>query len=124
MSTLPDLEAALGRAAERPRFLGGTGGDTSVDPGRLAANLAAIEAEIDAPPPGRLARVLARLGVDDATIPLVTATPALRRSWIAAVTVALRGALRVPVRTKLWSVSAPPAFASRGLAAGQRSPSS
>lgn len=89
MSTLPDLEAALGRAAERPRFLTGTDGDAGVDPGRLAANFAAIEVEIDAPRPGWLARVLARLGVDDATIPLVTATPALRRSWIAAVVVAL-----------------------------------
>ncbi len=93
MSTLPDLEAALGRAAERPRFLSGADGDAAADPGRLAANFAAIEAEIDAPRSGRLARMLARVGVDDATIPLVTATPALRRSWIAAVTVALRFSL-------------------------------
>jgi hypothetical protein len=93
MSTLHDLEAALGRAAERPRFLAAAGVDDTVDPPRQAANFAAVEAELDAPRPGRLARVLARLGVDDLTIPLITATPALRRSWVASVVVALVFAL-------------------------------
>lgn len=89
MTTLHDIETALGRASDRPRFLAGADADSAVDPGRAAANFAAIEAEIDAPRPSRLARILLRLGVNDLTVPLVTATPALRRSWIASVVVAL-----------------------------------
>ncbi len=92
MTSVHDLEAALGRAGGHPRFMAGTAGE-SVDRGRLAANLAAIDAEIDAPLPSLLARLLKRLGVGDRVIPLVTATPALRRSWIAAVVVALLFAL-------------------------------
>ena len=88
------LEAALGRAGERPRFLAGP---DAVGPGpdldRVAANFAAIEADLDAPQPSRLARLLRRLGVADTTVPLVTATPALRRSWLIAVLVAILFAL-------------------------------
>ncbi len=43
------LEAALARAAERPRFLADAA--PPVDAGRLAANFAGIEAELDAPRP-------------------------------------------------------------------------
>ena len=84
------LETALARAGERPRFLAG---DATVDPARSLANRAAIEAEIDAPRASLLARVLPRLGVSEQTVPLVTATPGLRRSWLAAVVVALLFAL-------------------------------
>lgn len=95
MSEHNALEAALGRAAERPRFLAGA--EAAAGPGpdlhRVAANFAAIEAELDAPRPPRLARILRLLGVGDTTIPLVTATPALRRSWIIAVVVAVLFAL-------------------------------
>jgi hypothetical protein len=88
------LEAALGRAGERPRFLAGP---DATGPGpdlhRVSANFAAIEAEIDAPRPSRLARLLRRFGVPDTTIPLVTATPSLRRSWIVAVLIAVLFAL-------------------------------
>ncbi len=87
MTNMNPLEDALSRAGEHPRFLAST--DTAPDPDRLASNLAAIEAEIDAPRPSRLARLLARLGVDDLTIPLVTATPSLRRSWLISVIIAL-----------------------------------
>ena len=90
---IDDFDAALARAAERPRFLSGPSESTPVDPGRLAANLAAIEAELDAPTPGLLARLLRRFGVGEATIPLVTATPALRRSWVVAVAIAVLFAL-------------------------------
>ena len=41
----------------------------------------------------RLARLLRRIGVPDLTVPLVTATPALRRSWFTAIVVALLFAL-------------------------------
>lgn len=89
-----DLEAALGRAGARPRFLAGA---DATGPGpdlhRVSANFAAIEAEIDAPTPSRLARLLRRFGVADTTIPLVTATPSLRRSWIIAVLIAILFAL-------------------------------
>ena len=80
------LEAALTRAGQRPRFLAGV---PTVDRSRAGANLAAIQAEVDAPRVPWLARLLRRLGVREQTIPLVTATPGLRRSWLAAVVVAL-----------------------------------
>ena len=82
------LEAALERAAERPRFLAGPG-VTTPDADRAGLNLAAIEAELDAPPAPRLARVLRSFGVPDRTVPLITATPGLRRSWLISVVVAL-----------------------------------
>lgn len=86
MSTLSDLDDALARAARRPRFLVGTEpAPTPETQARLAANFAAIDAEIDAPRPRWLERVLLRFGVDEATVPLVTATPALRRSFFGAV---------------------------------------
>lgn len=87
------LEAALARAAQRPRFLAGPADTSPATPARLASNLAAIEAELDAPRPSRLARMLGHFGVDEATIPLVTATPALRRSWIFSVLIGVFFAL-------------------------------
>lgn len=80
------LEVTRARAGERPRFVAG---DTRVDETRLAANLSAVKVEVDAPRAPLLARALGRLGVAERNIPLVTATPALRRSWLAAVLVAL-----------------------------------
>jgi hypothetical protein len=90
--SMQDFDTAMMRAAGRPRFLAGAA-EADPDPRRLAANFAAIEAEIDAPAPGLLARILLRLGVGEGTVPLVTATPALRRSWVAAVAVAVLFAL-------------------------------
>ncbi len=88
------LEAALSRAGDHPRFLaGGPDEGLGTDLARLASNFAAIEAELDAPAPSRLARFLLRVGVDERTVPLVTATPALRRSWFIAVIVAVLFAL-------------------------------
>jgi hypothetical protein len=89
MSSIPNnaLEAALGRAAERPRFL--ADGSAMPDPARMVANFAGIEAELDAPPLSRLARVLGRVGVDERTIPLITATPSLRRSWLISIVIAV-----------------------------------
>ncbi|MEM8706096.1 MAG: zf-HC2 domain-containing protein [Actinomycetota bacterium] len=95
------LEAALGRAGGRPKFLAGQ--DAAAGPGpdlhRVSANFAAIEAELDAPRPSRLARVLRRFGVADTTIPLVTATPALRRSWVISVLIAVLFALNAATST-------------------------
>jgi len=92
MTSLEDLEMALGRAGDHPRLMAGSD-HGSIDVGRVAANFAAIEAELNAPRASRLARLLKRLGVEDRIVPLVTATPALRRSWIIAVTVAMLFAL-------------------------------
>lgn len=89
--TIADFDAAMARATERPRLLAGA--EPVADPARLAANLAAVEAELDAPAPSPLARILLRFGVGEGTVPLVTATPALRRSWIIAVLVAVLFAL-------------------------------
>ncbi len=92
MSTVQEVEAALGRAGQQPRFFAGPDAGPD-DSARMEANFAAISAEIDAPSPGLLARILKRFGADDRIVPLVTATPALRRSWLAAVAVALLFAL-------------------------------
>lgn len=67
----------------------------TVTPARLAANFAAIEAEVLAPVPTRTARALRRVGVSDSTVRLVTATPGLRRSWWLAVGIAVLFALVV-----------------------------
>jgi len=93
--SIHDFDAAMTRAAGRPRFLTGTDAqpEAAMNAPRLAANFAAIEAEIDAPPMGRLARVLMRLGISEGTVPLVTATPALRRSFVISVLLAVFFAL-------------------------------
>lgn len=86
-----ELEHALGAAMQRPQLFA----DSNISTDRLQENLLAINAELDAPVESRLARLLRRLGVPDLTIPLVTATPALRRSWFVAVAVAVLFALSV-----------------------------
>jgi len=95
--SIHEFDAAMARAAGRPRFLAGSGADGSTPDAvlteRLALNFAAIEAELDAPAPGVLARILIRLGVGEGTVPLVTATPALRRSFVVSVLVAVLFAL-------------------------------
>jgi hypothetical protein len=55
------------------------------DPGRTTAGWARLDAELDAPRPGAVERVLLRLRVPDHTARLLAATPALRRSWLTAV---------------------------------------
>ncbi|MEO0493679.1 MAG: zf-HC2 domain-containing protein [Actinomycetota bacterium] len=96
------LEAALARAGERPKFLAGADAASSPGPDlhRVAANFAAVEAELDAPRSSRLARILRRFGVADTTIPLITATPALRRSWIIAVAIAVLFAANAATSTQ------------------------
>ena len=91
--SIHDFDNAMARAAGRPRFLAGPESALETDTVRLSANFAAIEAEIDAPAPGFLARVLVRLGVGEGTVPLVTATPALRRSFVVSVLIAVLFAL-------------------------------
>jgi len=86
-----DLERQLGQAAGRPQLFGAG----ELAPTRMAENLHSIHAELDAPAEPRLARVLRRFGVPDLTIPLVTATPALRRSWFVAVAIAILFSLSV-----------------------------
>lgn len=86
-----DLEQQFAQAASRPQLFGGG----ELEPARMAENLHSIHAELDAPREPRLARVLRRLGVPDLTIPLVTATPALRRSWFIAVAIAILFSLSV-----------------------------
>lgn len=54
---------------------------------RIDANWRAITFELDAPVPSRTERVLTRVGFSSATARLVAATPALRRSWAAALLV-------------------------------------
>jgi hypothetical protein len=56
---------------------------------RLVRNLDAVLGEIAAPPRSRLERLLLRLRVPEPTARLIAATPALRRSWVVAVAVAI-----------------------------------
>ncbi|MFF7982414.1 zf-HC2 domain-containing protein [Streptomyces sp. NPDC007901] len=55
------------------------------DPVALDAGWERLDAELDAPRPGFGERALARLGVAEHTARLLTATPVLRRSWLASV---------------------------------------
>ncbi|MCD0483149.1 zf-HC2 domain-containing protein [Streptacidiphilus sp. ASG 303] len=60
-----------------------------VDPAVADLGWARLDAELDAPRPGPLERVLVRAGVADHTARLLAATPLLRRSWLGAVAVVL-----------------------------------
>lgn len=60
---------------------------SAIDQARIDANWRAITFELDAPIPSRTERVLRRVGFSSATTRLVAATPALRRSWAAALLV-------------------------------------
>ncbi|MET9506145.1 zf-HC2 domain-containing protein [Streptomyces sp. NPDC006622] len=57
----------------------------AVDPVALDAAWERLDAELDAPRPSPVERLLVRLGVADHTARLLTATPVLRRSWLLAV---------------------------------------
>ncbi|MEG3631988.1 zf-HC2 domain-containing protein [Streptomyces poriticola] len=59
------------------------------DRGALDAGWERLDAELDAPRPGRLEGLLVRLGVAGHTARLLAATPVLRRSWLAAVAAVL-----------------------------------
>ncbi len=56
----------------------------TTDPARIERNWRAITIELDSPRPGRLERMLQRLGLPTDVSRLVVATPALRRSWFVA----------------------------------------
>ncbi|MFF7760979.1 cupin domain-containing protein [Streptomyces griseorubiginosus] len=55
------------------------------DPVALDAGWERLDAELDAPRPGWFESLLVRAGIADHTARLLTATPVLRRSWLAAV---------------------------------------
>ncbi|OKK07163.1 hypothetical protein [Streptomyces sp. CB02400] len=59
------------------------------DPVALDGGWERLDAELDAPRPGFLESLLLRLGIADHTARLLAATPALRRSWLGAVTAVL-----------------------------------
>ena len=60
-----------------------------VESGLVPAGWARLDAELDAPVPGMLEGLLVRLGVRGGTARLLAATPVLRKSWLAAVTITL-----------------------------------
>ncbi len=86
------VEAALREQAAVPMRFGPTA-TRRTDAARVEENLRMVHAELDAPAESWFARALTKLGVSDTTVPLVTATPALRRSWFVAVLVAVLFAL-------------------------------
>ncbi|MFK4099973.1 zf-HC2 domain-containing protein [Streptomyces sp. NPDC019531] len=55
------------------------------DPGVVEAGWERLDAEMDAPRTGWFEALLTRVGIADHTARLLTATPVLRRSWLAAV---------------------------------------
>ncbi|WP_194916553.1 zf-HC2 domain-containing protein [Catenulispora rubra] len=59
------------------------------DPAQLAAGWSRLDAAMDAPVPGRLERLLVRVGVPEATARLLAVTPVLRLSWFASIVVVL-----------------------------------
>lgn len=59
------------------------------DPVRVDRGWARLDAGIDAPRPGWIERCVVRIGVADHTARLLAATPVLRLSWFAAVTLTL-----------------------------------
>jgi hypothetical protein len=61
----------------------------AVEPGLVAAGWSRLDAELDAPRPGPLEAGLVTLGVRPHTARLLAATPALRRSWLAALALTL-----------------------------------
>jgi hypothetical protein len=63
--------------------------DLSVTQARIDANWQAITVELDAPRPGRIERLLARVGVPSWTARLLVATPGLRRAWFVAMAVVI-----------------------------------
>lgn len=60
-----------------------------VDQARLDANWRAITAELDAPLPSRVERLLGRFGVPGHVTRIVVATPALRRAWYLSIAIAV-----------------------------------
>jgi hypothetical protein len=69
---------------------------TAIDPARIDANWRAITAELDAPRPARIERLMRAVRVPAHVVRMIVATPALRRSWylsvLAVVLVGLGGA--------------------------------
>lgn len=59
------------------------------DPVRLERNWRAITIELDAPRPGRLERLLRRLGLPAHLTRLMVSTPSLRRGWFGAMVLAI-----------------------------------
>ena len=84
---MSDLEARLAASGRRPEVFGPVEG--AAEQSRLEENLRVVQVELDAPRESRLARLLRRVGVPDLAVPLVTATPALRRSWFVALAVTI-----------------------------------
>ncbi|GGX85694.1 zf-HC2 domain-containing protein [Streptomyces minutiscleroticus] len=78
------------------------------DPAALDAGWERLEAELDAPRPGLLERLLVRFGTADHTARLLAATPVLRRSWLLAVAGVL--VVTVAASDALRSAQSPTAF--------------
>jgi hypothetical protein len=81
-----DRLTGLAGLAELPGLPAGTG---LIGPGVVDAGWERLDAELDAPVPGPVERLLVALAVPEHTARLLAATPALRASWLGAVAVTL-----------------------------------
>jgi putative zinc finger protein len=89
----PDCRAALaGYADTAPAGPAGLG-RAGLDRVRLDRNRAVLLVRLALPVPGLAGRALRRCGVSDETVALLTATPSLRRSWLAGILLVLAAAL-------------------------------
>ncbi|WP_128379831.1 zf-HC2 domain-containing protein [Streptomyces cavernae] len=78
------------------------------DPVALDMGWARLDAELDAPRPGRVESLLLWIGVADHTARLLAATPVLRRAWLVAVSAVLL--LTVAASSSLRDAASPTLF--------------
>jgi hypothetical protein len=78
-----------------------------VDPATVRAGWARLDAELDAPRPGPVEALLLRLGIAPHTARLLACTPALRRSWLAAVAFTLVVTTGAGYLARPWTVPVP-----------------
>jgi hypothetical protein len=92
-----------------------------LDGRRLARNKSVLHTRLALAPPGPAGRALRRCGVPDHIVTLLSATPALRRSWLAGVALVLAAAIGAAYLLVPDGLAGGPALAGDPAAAGSAS---